>query len=131
VKTWLGRITSWNFCPLFCSLCIFLNNFLLIIFSWDKYTFSESLGYKLVKNYDEFKNSSLFFQRIIKRSEQVQHPTCLETNFILIPNFPQISIQHFVAQEMELIFLRGNNHIFLWEFFFVLRLSDCRKWDFF
>jgi hypothetical protein len=33
-----------------------------------KYTFSESLGYKLMENYDEFKNSSSFFQKIKEKN---------------------------------------------------------------
>ncbi len=35
------------------------------VFCWDKYYFSESLGGKLTENYNEFKNSSLFFQGIV------------------------------------------------------------------
>jgi hypothetical protein len=34
------------------------------------HTFSESLGCKLVENYDEFKNSSLLFQGIVKQSKK-------------------------------------------------------------
>jgi hypothetical protein len=34
------------------------------------YYFSESLGYKLVENYDGFEKNSLFFQRIVKQSKK-------------------------------------------------------------
>ncbi len=40
------------------------------VFCWDKYYFSESLGSKLTENYNEFKNSLLFFQGIVKQSKK-------------------------------------------------------------
>ncbi len=64
------------------------------VFCWDKYYFSESLGCKLIENYKGFKNILLFYQGIIKHSNEVRYLTCLETNFILILNFPQISAKY-------------------------------------
>ncbi len=47
------------------------------VFCWDKYYFSESLGCKLIENYDEIKNISLFFilnRKIVKRSSTSDMP---------------------------------------------------------
>jgi hypothetical protein len=43
-----------------------------------------------MENYDGIKNNSLFFQKIVKHSNEVRQPTSLEKNFILILNFPPI-----------------------------------------
>jgi hypothetical protein len=81
-----------------------------------KYYFSESLGCKLTENYDELKNISLFFQRIIKKSKQVRHPTCLETNFILIPNFPRISAKYAPKYQKRIIFYEFKQFWWIWSF---------------
>ncbi len=59
-------------------------------------------------NYDKFKNNSLLFKIILKQSKKVRHPTCLETNFILIPNFPQISTKCAPKNQKRNIFYESN-----------------------
>jgi hypothetical protein len=86
------------------------------VFSQDMYYFSESLGYKLVENYEGFKKSSLFFQRIVKQSKKVRHLTCLETNFILIPNFPQISTKYAPKNQKRTKFHEFKQFWWIWSF---------------
>jgi hypothetical protein len=54
--------------------------------------------------YDGLKNILLFFKRIVKQPKKVRHLTCLETNFILIPNFPQISAEYAPKYLKRIIF---------------------------
>ncbi len=91
------------------------------------YTFSESLGSKLTENNDELKNNSLFFQRIIKQSKQVRHPTCLETNFILIPNFPQVSIKYAPKNHKRTIFHEFKQFKFNILYVLCLCLTSCNR----
>jgi hypothetical protein len=92
------------------------------VFCWDKYYFSESLGSKLTENYNEFKNSTLFFQGIVKQSEKVRQPTCLKTNFILIPNFPRISAKYAPKYQKRTIFYEFKQFWWIWSF---MPMSNC------
>ncbi len=92
------------------------------VFSWDKYTFSDSLGCKLTENYDGFENSSLFFQRIVKQSKKVRHSTCLETNFILILNFPQISTKYPPKNQKRTIIYEFKQFWWIFNILYVLCL---------
>ncbi len=92
------------------------------VFCWDKYFFSESLGCKLIENYDGFKNILLFFQRIVKQSKKVWYPTCLETNFILILNFPQISAKYAPKYQKRIIFYEFKQFWWIFNIFCVLCL---------
>jgi hypothetical protein len=80
------------------------------------YTFSESLGCQLTENFEEFKNSSLFFQIFVKHSNKVWQPTCLETNFILIPNFQQISTKYAPKNRKRTIFHKFKQFWWIWSF---------------
>jgi hypothetical protein len=86
------------------------------VFCWDKYYFSESLGCKLIENYDGYKNILLFFQRIVKQSKNVRHPTCLETKSILILNFPQISTKYPPKNQKRIIFHKFKQFWWIWSF---------------
>jgi hypothetical protein len=97
------------------------------IFSWDKYNFSESLGCKLTENYDE---SSLLFQRMVKQSKKVWHPTCLETNFIFIPNFPQISTKYAPKNQKRTRFHEFNQFWWIFNILYVLCLGLLTKYLF-
>ncbi len=69
-----------------------------------------------MENYDGFENSSLFFQIIIKQSKKVRHSTCLETIFILIPNFPQVSIKYAPKNQKRTIFHEFKQFWWIWSF---------------
>jgi hypothetical protein len=45
-----------------------------------------------------------FLCGIVKQSNEVWYPTCLETNFILIPNFPRISAKYAPKYQKRIIF---------------------------
>ncbi len=92
------------------------------VFCWDKYYFSESLGCKPIENYDGFKNILLFFQKIVKQSKKVRHSTCLETNFILILNFPQISAKYAPKYQKRIIFHEFKQFWWIFNIFCVLCL---------
>jgi hypothetical protein len=94
----------------------FLITLKINVFCWDQYNFSESLGCKLTENYDGFKNISLFFRRILKQSKKVWQPTCLETNFILILNFPQISAKYAPKYQKRIIFYEFKQFWWIWSF---------------
>jgi hypothetical protein len=93
------------------------------VFCWDKYYFSESLGCKLMKNYGVFQNISIFFQRIIKHSKIVWQPTCLETSFILILNFQQISTKHAPKNQKRTIFHKFKQFWWIFNILCVLCLG--------
>jgi hypothetical protein len=92
------------------------------VFCWDKYYFSESLGCKLIENSDGFKNILLFFQKIVKQSKEVRHLTCLETNFILILNFPQISAKYAPKYQKRTIFYEFKQFWWIFNIFCFLCL---------
>ncbi len=71
--------------------------------------------------YDEFKNNSLLFKIILKQSKKVRHSTCLETNFILMPNFPQISTRCAPKNQKRTIFHESNQ--FWWVLSFMPRTT--------
>jgi hypothetical protein len=86
------------------------------VFCWDMHYFSESLGCELVEYYDGFKNIVLFFQRIVKQSKKGRHLTCLETNFFLILNFPQISAKYAPKYQKRIIFYQFKQFWWIWSF---------------
>jgi hypothetical protein len=69
---------------------------------------------------DGFKNSSSFFQKIVKQSKNVRHPTCLETIFILIPNFPQISTKNAPENQKRTIYHEFNQFWWIFNILYVL-----------
>ncbi len=80
------------------------------------------LGCKVTENYDGFENISLFFLRIVKQSKKVRHPTCLETNFILILNFPQISAKYAPKYQKWIIFQKFKQFWWIFNILYVLCL---------
>ncbi len=99
------------------------------VFCWDKYYFSESLVCTLTENYNEFKSSSLFFQGIVKQSKIVRQPTCLETNFILILNFPRISAKYAPKYQKRIIFYEFKQFWWIWNFMPMSTLIIKKKHD--
>ncbi len=57
-----------------------------------------------------------FFQKIIKQPKKVRHPTCLETNSILILNFPQISTKYPPKKQKRTIFHKFKQFWWIWSF---------------
>ncbi len=72
------------------------------VFCWDKYYFSESLGCKLIENYDGFKNILLFFQKVVRQSKKfdIWHAS-KETSF-------SYSIFHRFLQNMHQNIRKGS-----------------------
>ncbi len=86
------------------------------VFCWDMYYFSESLGCLLMDNYDELKNISLVLIWNCKTVKRSWYPTCLETNFILIPNFPRISAKYAPKYQKRIIFYEFKQFWWIWSF---------------
>jgi hypothetical protein len=57
-----------------------------------------------------------FLYGIVKHSNEVWYPTCLETNFILILNFPRISAKYAPKYQKRIIFYEFKQFWWIWSF---------------